>query len=52
MNYRLGPLGCLELSSLSTADIPIDDNLFLRDLVMALRWVRENIAALAAIRTM
>ena len=45
VNYRLGALGCLELSSLSTADITIDDNLFLRDLVMALRWVRENIAA-------
>ncbi|KMO79067.1 carboxylesterase/lipase family protein [Mycolicibacterium obuense] len=45
VNYRLGPLGCLELSSLSTPDHPIDDNLFLRDLVMALRWVRENAAA-------
>ena len=45
VNYRLGALGCLELSSLSTADVTIDDNLFLRDLVMALRWVRENIAA-------
>ena len=45
VNYRLGPLGCLELSSLSTEQIPIDDNLFLRDLVAALRWVRENIEA-------
>ncbi|WP_137149300.1 carboxylesterase/lipase family protein [Mycolicibacterium sp. CR10] len=45
VNYRLGALGCLELSSLSTADVPIDDNLFLRDLVMALRWVHDNIAA-------
>ena len=45
VNYRLGALGCLELSSLSTAEVTIDDNLFLRDLVMALRWVRENIAA-------
>jgi para-nitrobenzyl esterase len=44
VNYRLGALGCLEVSSLSTADITIDDNLFLRDLVMALRWVRDNIA--------
>lgn len=43
-NYRLGALGCLDLSSLSTADITIDSNLFLRDLVMALRWVRDNIA--------
>ncbi|MEZ0342188.1 carboxylesterase/lipase family protein [Mycobacterium sp. pV006] len=45
VNYRLGALGCLDLSSLSTPDIRIDDNLFLRDLVMALRWVRDNIAA-------
>lgn len=44
VNYRLGALGCLEASSLSTDDIRIDDNLFLRDLVMALRWVRDNIA--------
>lgn len=43
VNYRLGALGCLELSSLSTAEITIDDNLFLRDLVAALRWVRDNI---------
>ncbi|MDZ4268683.1 MAG: carboxylesterase/lipase family protein [Mycobacterium sp.] len=45
VNYRLGALGCLELSSLSSADVTIDDNLFLRDLVMALRWVRDNVAA-------
>ena len=44
VNYRLGALGCMDLSSLSTPDNPIDGNLFLRDLVMALRWVRDNIA--------
>ncbi len=44
VNYRVGALGCLDLSSLSTGDVTIDDNLFLRDLVMALRWVRDNIA--------
>jgi len=44
VNYRLGALGCLDLSSLSTPDITIDSNLFLRDLVMALQWVRDNIA--------
>jgi para-nitrobenzyl esterase len=44
-NYRLGALGCLDLSSLSTAEHPLQANLFLRDLVMALRWVRGNIAA-------
>lgn len=45
VNYRLGALGCLDLSSLSTAEAPIDSNLFLRDIVLALRWVKENIAA-------
>ncbi|MEE6179590.1 carboxylesterase/lipase family protein [Mycobacterium sp. 050134] len=44
VNYRLGALGCLDLSSLSTAEHPIDSNLYLRDLVMALQWVRDNIA--------
>ena len=44
VNYRLGALGCLDLSSLSDDDHTFDDNLYLRDLVMALRWVRENIA--------
>jgi para-nitrobenzyl esterase len=44
VNYRLGALGCLDLSSLSTREITIEDNLFLRDLVMALRWVRDNIS--------
>jgi para-nitrobenzyl esterase len=45
VNYRLGALGCLDLSSLSTQSNPIESNLFLRDLVLALRWVRDNIAA-------
>ncbi|OBA74179.1 carboxylesterase [Mycobacterium sp. 1554424.7] len=44
VNYRLGALGCLDLSSLSTRDITIDSNLYLRDLVMALQWIRDNIA--------
>jgi para-nitrobenzyl esterase len=44
VNYRLGALGCLDLSSLSTADTTIDSNLYLRDLVMALQWIRQNIA--------
>jgi para-nitrobenzyl esterase len=44
-NYRLGALGCLDLSSLSTREHPIEGNLFLRDLVLALGWVRDNIAA-------
>jgi para-nitrobenzyl esterase len=37
VNYRLGALGCLDLSALSTQDVIIDGNLYLRDLVMALR---------------
>ena len=44
VNYRLGALGCLDLSALSTADITLESNLFLRDLVLALRWIQENIA--------
>ena len=44
VNYRLGALGCMDLSALSTPEHPIEDNLFLRDLVMALRWVRDNAA--------
>jgi len=44
-NYRLGALGCLDLSSLSTPDHRIESNLFLRDLVLALEWVRDNIAS-------
>ncbi|MGV9798022.1 carboxylesterase/lipase family protein [Mycobacterium sp. NPDC003449] len=44
VNYRLGALGAMDLSALSTPEHPIDDNLFLRDLVLALRWVADNIA--------
>jgi para-nitrobenzyl esterase len=44
VNYRLGALGCLDLSSLSSPEITIDSNLYLRDLVLALRWVKDNIA--------
>ncbi len=44
VNYRLGALGCMDLSALSTPENPVDDNLFLRDLVMALQWVRDNIS--------
>lgn len=45
VNYRLGALGCLDLSALSTKDYPLESNLFLRDIVAALNWVRDNIAA-------
>ena len=45
VNYRLGALGCLDLSSLSTPDVTSESNLYLRDLVLALQWIRDNIAA-------
>lgn len=45
VNYRLGALGCVDFSSLSTPEFPLESNLFLRDIVAALRWVRENVAA-------
>ena len=45
VNYRIGALGCLDLSSLSTPDTTFESNLCLRDLVLALRWVQDNIAA-------
>src|SRR6201995_481293 len=45
VNYRLGALGCLDLSALSTKDVTLESNLFLRDIVLALRWVQQNIAA-------
>ena len=44
VNYRLGALGCVDFSSLSTPEITIDSNLYLRDLVLALQWIRDNIA--------
>src|ERR671916_1254401 len=45
MNYRLGPLGYLDLSTFSTANRPIESNLGMRDQVAALEWVQRNIAA-------
>lgn len=40
LNYRLGALGFLDLSSAG-----FDSNVALRDVLAALRWVRDNIAA-------
>ncbi|RFZ56620.1 Para-nitrobenzyl esterase [Mycobacterium marinum] len=45
VNYRLGALGFLDLSSLSHAGRSFDSNVGLRDVLAALHWVRENIAA-------
>ncbi|MGB8388454.1 carboxylesterase/lipase family protein [Mycobacterium sp.] len=45
VNYRLGALGFLDLSSFNTARRRFDSNIGLRDVLAALRWVRDNIAA-------
>ncbi|HWS93703.1 MAG TPA: carboxylesterase/lipase family protein, partial [Mycobacterium sp.] len=45
VNYRLGALGFLDLSSFNTARRRFDSNVGLRDVLAALVWVRDNIAA-------
>ena len=45
VNYRLGAFGFLDLSSFSTSGRRFDSNLGLRDVILALQWVRDNIAA-------
>ncbi|OBJ00902.1 carboxylesterase/lipase family protein [Mycobacterium sp. 1465703.0] len=45
VNYRLGVLGFLDLSSFDTAGRHFDSNVGLRDALAALEWVRDNIAA-------
>lgn len=45
INYRIGALGFLDLSSKSSDDHPFDGNLALKDVLCALEWVRENIGA-------
>ena len=45
LNYRLGALGFLDLSSFGTPDVPFEANVGLWDVVEALRWLRENVAA-------
>ncbi|KWX22461.1 carboxylesterase [Mycolicibacterium wolinskyi] len=45
VNYRLGAFGFLDLSEFSTAGMRFDTNVGLRDVLFALRWVRDNIAA-------
>ena len=42
LNYRLGPLGFLDLSGFGDG---FETNLGLRDVLFALQWVRDNIAA-------
>ncbi len=45
VNYRVGALGFLDLSSFNTARRRFDSNVGLRDVLAALAWVRDNIAA-------
>ncbi|MEX2208827.1 MAG: carboxylesterase/lipase family protein [Myxococcota bacterium] len=45
INYRLGALGFLRLSELTSGRIPSTGNEGMLDQVAALEWVRENIAA-------
>ncbi|BBZ28776.1 carboxylic ester hydrolase [Mycolicibacterium madagascariense] len=45
VNYRLGAFGFLDLSSFSTQRTRFESNLGLRDVLFALEWVRDNIAA-------
>jgi para-nitrobenzyl esterase len=44
VNYRLGALGFLDLSSFGTEEHPFDSNLAVQDVLLALNWVRDNIA--------
>ena len=45
VNYRLGALGFLDLSSFSTGITRFESNLGIRDVLSALQWVRDNAAA-------
>ncbi|MCF8570018.1 carboxylesterase/lipase family protein [Gordonia sp. HY002] len=45
VNYRVGPLGFLDLSDYSTPERRFESNLGLRDMVAGLEWVQRNIAA-------
>ncbi|MGV0653425.1 carboxylesterase/lipase family protein [Mycolicibacterium thermoresistibile] len=45
LNYRLGAFGFLELTALSSGRRRFDTNVGLRDVLFALAWVRDNIAA-------
>ena len=45
LNYRLGALGFLDLSSFGTDGEPFDANVGLWDVIEALRWLRGNVAA-------
>ncbi len=45
LNYRMGAFGFLDLSGTESGGQQFDTNLGLRDVLFALQWVRDNIAA-------
>lgn len=45
LNYRMGAFGFLDLSGIESDGQRFDTNLGLRDILFALHWVRDNIAA-------
>lgn len=45
LNYRVGALGFLDLTSYADESHPFESNVGLRDQLAGLRWVRDNIAA-------
>lgn len=45
INYRLGGLGFLDLTGVPQGDAPVDSNLAVRDVMLALEWVQTHIAA-------
>lgn len=45
LNYRMGAFGFLDLSGFDAGGQRFDTNLGLRDVVLALHWVKDNIAA-------
>jgi para-nitrobenzyl esterase len=44
LNYRMGVFGFLDLSGFESGDQRFDTNLGLRDVLLALHWVKDNIA--------
>lgn len=44
VNHRLGPLGFLDLSAIAGSDYAESCNASFQDLVLALQWVRDNVA--------
>lgn len=45
INYRLGVFGFLDLAGMGASGCRFDSNVGLRDVLAALQWVRDNIAA-------